>query len=172
MRATRKTGAVTGSVVVAVAVGATGVALLLWPGASPGAEASAGGAGAKTSGPPKLSVSGAYVREPANPDVAAAYFTVRNSGGAPDELTRVTTSANGTAELHASEGGKMGALVTPRVPAGGTLGFQPGAYHVMLMNPGPLKAGDRVKITLVFETSAPITVDAPVVGLAETAPTS
>jgi copper(I)-binding protein len=157
----------TGAVVGCLAVAAAGGALLLWPGAGPGTTASAG---TPRSGPPKLSVSGAYVREPASPDVAAAYFTVRNSGGV-DQLTRVESSTPGTAELHASTGSKMTGLVEPRIPAGGTLDFQPGAYHVMLVGPGPLKAGDHVRLTLVFAASAPISVDAPVVGISEAAPT-
>ena len=160
------TGRTAGVVAGSLAVGATGVALLLWAG--PGGAAKAD---AQRSGPPKLAVSGAYVREPASPDVAAGYFSVRNSGGGTDELTAVESSTPGTASLHATAGSKMTELVTPRIPAGGTLDFQPGAYHVMLTDPGPLKAGDHVRLTLVFATSAPITVDAPVVGINEAAPT-
>lgn len=162
-RTTRRTAAVAGS----AAVGVAGAALLFWPGAGPGAKASAA---VDLTGPPRLTVSGAYVREPASPDVAAAYFSVRDSGGA-DRLTAVRASTPGTVELHSSSGSKMTELTAPRVPAGGRLDFQPGAYHVMLVGAGLLKPGEHVELTLEFATSAPVTVDAPVVGIDEVAPT-
>ena len=164
MKAPLKAGALAGS----VAVGATGAALLLWPGPGSSAKADASGGPA---GAPKLTVSGAYVREPANPNVAAAYFSVRNTGGVGDELTGVRTSTAGPAEMHADSGSRMTALVSPRVPAGGSLSFQPGADHVMLMDPGPLKPGDHVTLTLDFAKSGAITVDAPVIAIDQAAPT-
>ena len=163
MKATLKAGAIAGS----VAVGAAGAALLLWPGADP----AKGAATASSPTTPRLTVSGAYVREPANPNVAAAYFSVRNSGGVSDELTAVTASTAGKAEMHADAGTRMAALVAPRVPAGGALDFQPGANHVMLVNPGPLKPGDHLTLTLAFGKSAPVTVDAPVIAIDQPAPT-
>jgi copper(I)-binding protein len=72
---------------------------------------------------------------------------------------------------YADSGTRMAPLVSPRVPAGGALDFQPGANHVMLMNPGPLKAGDHVTLTLAFAQSAAVTVDAPVIGIDRPAPT-
>lgn len=162
-RPTRYTTAVAGS----AAVGVAGAALLLWPASGPGPTSSAA---ADLTGPPKLTVSGAYVREPASPDVAAAYFSVRDSGGA-DRLTAVRASTPGTVELHANRAGKMTEVVTPRIPAGGRLDFQPGAYHVMLVGAGLLKPGQHVKLTLEFATAAPLSVDAPVVPIDEAAPT-
>lgn len=39
-----------------------------------------------------------------------------------------------------------------KVPAKGEVTFQPGGYHLMLMNPKhAVKAGDRIEITLKFE---------------------
>jgi copper(I)-binding protein len=172
MKAPLKAGAIAGF----VAVGAVGAALLLWPSADPakGAAGTAAGASSRPAAAgtaPKLTVSGAYVREPANPDVAAAYFSVRNTGGVADALTAVTASTAGKAEMHTDSGSRMAALVAPRVPAGGTLDFEPGVNHVMLMSPGPLKPGDHVTLTLTFAKSAAVTVDAPVVAIDQTAPT-
>lgn len=140
-------------------------ALLLVNGATSGA-----GAAPAPSGPPHETVTGAYVREPASPDVAAAYFSVRNTGGAEDTLTSIATSTAGTATMHTEDGSRMTALVAPRIPAGGRLDFQPGANHVMITDPGPLKAGDHVRLTLTFADSPPLVVDAPVIGIGQEAP--
>lgn len=44
---------------------------------------------------PRLRVERAYVPQPASPDVAAAYFTIVNSGGTADTLTGVRTDVSG-----------------------------------------------------------------------------
>lgn len=140
-----------------VAVLAAGAALLLWSGGS----ASAGSA--------RLAVSEAYVREPANPAEAAAYFTIANQGGADDTLTAVAAST-GHASLHTTNGPKMVPLSSAPVPAHGSLDFSPGGNHVMIDDPGPLKPGTTVRLTFTFAASAPITVTAPVIGIADAAP--
>ncbi|MFD0636335.1 copper chaperone PCu(A)C [Catenulispora yoronensis] len=89
-----------GAVAAPVAVLAAGAALLLWS----GGDAAAGTA--------KLAVRDAYVREPANPAEAAAYFSIGNSGRADDTLTAVTASA-GQASMHTTNGPKMVALAAP-----------------------------------------------------------
>jgi hypothetical protein len=54
------------------------------------------------------------------------------------------------------------------LPAGETITFEPGGYHVMLLDlVEPLDVGDEVEVTLDFETAADLTVVAEV---AETAP--
>ncbi|MFL6053335.1 MAG: copper chaperone PCu(A)C [Actinoallomurus sp.] len=118
-----------------------------------------------SSGPavPRLKVSGAYVPRPASPDVAAAYFTVIDSGGAGDELTGVTADVSAHAMMHQSTGQTMRMIDQVPVPAHGRLTFAPGGYHVMLEHPDrPLRQGDHVRLTLRFRRSAAITVDAPV----------
>jgi copper(I)-binding protein len=140
-----------------VAVLATGAGLLLWSGSDAEARSA------------ELAVSGAYVREPANPQEAAAYFTIANKGGADDTLTAVTSST-GHASLHTTNGAKMVALSSAPVPAHGSLDFSPGGNHLMIENPGPLKPGTSVRLTFSFAGSAPITVSAPVIGIADPAP--
>lgn len=140
-----------------VAVLAAGVALLLWSG---------GGAAA---GSAKPAVRDAYVREPADPAEAAAYFTITNDGGADDTLTSVAAST-GHASMHTTIGPKMVSLSSAPVPAHGSLDFSPGGNHVMIEDPGPLKPGTTVRLTFTFAASAPITVTAPVIGIADTAP--
>lgn len=148
-----------GALAAPVAVLAAGAALLLWSGGD--AEANAA----------KLAVSNAYVREPANPDEAAAYFTIANNGGADDTLTAVGAST-GHASMHTTNGAKMVALSSAPVPAHGSLDFSPGGNHLMIDDPGPLKPGTSVRLTFTFAASAPITVTAPVIGIADPAPGS
>lgn len=146
-----------GALAAPVAVLAAGAGLLLWSG---------GGAEAHSA---KLTVHDAYVREPANPDEAAAYFTIANGGGAADTLTAVASSA-GRASLHTTNGPKMVALSSAPVPAHGSLDFSPGGNHLMIDDPGPLKPGTTVRLTFRFAASAPITVSVPVIGIADPAP--
>ncbi|GAB3971519.1 copper chaperone PCu(A)C [Actinoallomurus acanthiterrae] len=114
-------------------------------------------------GGPRLRVSGAYVPRPASPDVAAAYFTVVNSGDSADELTGVTADVSAQAMMHQSAAGTMRMIERIPVPAHGRLTFAPGGYHVMLEHPmRSLRAGDHVRLTLRFRRSAAMTVEAPV----------
>jgi copper(I)-binding protein len=146
-----------GAVAAPVAVIAAGAALLLWSGGDAQAHAA------------RLKVSDVYVREPANPAEAAAYFTIGNSGGAGDTLTAVASAA-GRATMHTTNGPKMVALGAAPIPAHGSLDFSPGGNHLMIEDPGPMKPGTTVRLTFTFARSAPLTVEAPVIGIADPAP--
>ncbi|MEV5749756.1 copper chaperone PCu(A)C [Actinoallomurus sp. NPDC052308] len=114
-------------------------------------------------GGPRLKVTGAYVPRPASPDVAAAYFTVTDSGDTGDELTGVTADVSAEAMMHQSTGHMMRMVDRVPVPAHGRLTFAPGGYHVMLEHPvRTLREGDHVRLTLRFRRSSSITVEAPV----------
>lgn len=118
-------------------------------------------------------VSGAYVREPASPDVAAAYFTVYNTTGADDTLTSVATGAGEDAAVMSDAGGTMTALATGlRIPAHSSVTLKPGKYHVMIEHlVGPLKPGQFVNLQLTFANAGPINVSAPVIAINAPAPT-
>ncbi|GLW08033.1 hypothetical protein Misp01_31630 [Microtetraspora sp. NBRC 13810] len=108
-------------------------------------------------------VSQAYVPQPASPDVAAAYFTVTNTGGRPDTLKAVSSDVSGMTMMHRTTANTMEAVPSLTVPAHGKLVFSPGGYHVMIESPvRGLRQGDRVRLTLTFERAGRITVDAPV----------
>lgn len=115
-----------------------------------------------------MHVSGAYIPVPANPNVAAAYFAVKDTGAA-DTLTGVSSNVTGDVGLHKTvEHGTTGAMVpvaTMDVPAGGTLALQPGGFHVMLMHPTALTVGEQVSLTLHFTHAAPVSLQVPVVPL-------
>jgi len=93
----------------------------------------------------------------------AAYLSLTNKGGTPDRLLSVRTPAASTAEVHATV--KDGEVMKMRpagiidLPPGQTVRFQPGGLHVMLIGlAAPLKEGDKLSLTLVFEKAGSIDV--------------
>ncbi|MCV2352308.1 copper chaperone PCu(A)C [Paucibacter sp. Y2R2-4] len=71
-------------------------------------------------------------------------------------LVEVRASVANVTEVHemAMEGSvmKMRAIQGLDLPAGQTVELKPGGFHVMLMDlKAPIKAGDKVALTLVFE---------------------
>lgn len=139
--------------VAAVAVPAAGVAALTGCSSTP----ASGGA-------PRLTVSDAYVPQPPLADMAAGYFTVRNTGTAADRLTSVTTGLASQATLMVTgSDGAMRDVKELDIPAGGTLELRAGGDHLMLMGlTGRPAVGRRVSFVLHFATSSPITVRVPV----------
>jgi copper(I)-binding protein len=113
-----------------------------------------------------LMVHEAWVREaPPNAKMLAGYFTIMNFSGKDKELVGATSDQFEKAEIHKTvqEGGmaKMIAQKSVIVPKQGTVSFKPGGLHLMLMNPRkPLKAGDKVNITLKFDKGADLKVTA------------
>ncbi|WP_433501021.1 SCO family protein [Sphaerimonospora sp. CA-214678] len=131
------------------------------PSAAPSASAAV-----PSSGSGDLRVTDAYVPEPASPDVAAAYFTITNSGGRPAVLSGVRTDVSEMSMLHETMGTKMRHLASVTVPPHSTLTFSRGHYHVMIESlTRRLREGDTVKLTLSFEDGQEITVDAPVMSV-------
>jgi hypothetical protein len=58
---------------------------------------------------------------------------------------------------------EMGPVEGVDVPAGTTVTFEPGGYHVMLEDMAePLEVGATVTITLTFEQAGDVTIDADV----------
>ena len=107
-----------------------------------------------------LRIDGGWIREaPPNAKVLAGYVELRNDTSAP----LVVTGAHGAdferVEIHemSMDGGvmKMRALERVELAPGASLSLEPGATHLMLINPKrKLRAGDSVEI--VFEAAAPI----------------
>ena len=100
-----------------------------------------------------------------------AFFVVANSGATPDKLIGVASPAARSAEMHqmAVDAGvmKMRAVPALDVPSGGKLELKPGGYHVMLLDlKQPLKAGDKVPLTLTFQNAGSIVVSVDVESMA------
>ena len=110
-------------------------------------------AGPALAGP--VQVSNAWIRSLPAKLPAAGYFTMHNNSAKEISLTGAQSSACGMLMLHRStEKGGMGSMddvASVAVPAGGTVKFAPGGYHLMCMDPAPAIApGATVSITLSF----------------------
>jgi periplasmic copper chaperone A len=154
-------------VVVAGAVAVVGLAGLI-RGAVPLAAAGGGGTVSVPSAAP-IVVTNAYVREPASPDVAAAYFTISNTTDTDDTLIGVDSGAGKTTALHNGSMAEMtGGL---RIPAHSSVTLSPGDGHVMIQDLlGPLKPGQTVNLQLTFAHNIPLIVQAPVISINAPAP--
>ena len=98
----------------------------------------------------------------------AAYMKIENAGDAADRLLAVKTDAADTVMLHESrmEMGVMKMVHLPNgidVPAHGSAELKPLGLHVMLMGlKEPLKVGETLPLTLVFEKAGEVPVKASV----------
>lgn len=98
--------------------------------------------------------------------VGACYLSLTSAKA--DRFTAFTTPAATRPEIHtmSTDGGVMRMRPLPEglpLPAGATVALRPGAEHLMLIDlAGPLRAGERVPLTLTFETAPPLTVTAEV----------
>lgn len=120
--------------------------------------------------PPDVAVANAWARETVpGQSATAAYLDLSNRGGRSDRLIAVTVPEPATASLHATahEGGI--ARMRPvddgvEVEPGETLQLKPGGAHIMIENlAGPLRKGQRLRLTLRFASSDQRQVDVPVV---------
>ncbi|MFH8367181.1 copper chaperone PCu(A)C [Streptomyces sp. NPDC018031] len=112
-------------------------------------------------------VTRARVLLPANPDTTAAFFDVRNRGGADDVLLEVTSPDTGRTMLSRVEvrdgAGTMRMVPSVSLPAGATLRMSTAGVDVMIDDPPAVRVGDRVPFVLRFRDSGRVRVDALVV---------
>ena len=107
--------------------------------------------------PAVITVSQAWVRATvAEQQSTGAFMTLRASSAS--RLVAVQSRAATSVEMHemAMDGDvmHMRAMPTVALPAGAEVAFKPGSYHLMLMGlKKPLKAGEVVPLTLVFESA-------------------
>lgn len=119
-----------------------------------------------------LGVTEARVGAPTGPN-AALYFTASNDGRDPDVLIGVSTDVAGGVEIHETthdEDGTMGMrpVTSLDLPAGETLTLEPGGLHVMLIDVEPLEEGERISVTLHWQSAGDTEVEAEVVSPADT----
>lgn len=112
---------------------------------------------------------------PPGAKAGAVYFTVDNAGDTADRLLRASTPVAGGVALHQMvvEGGVMRMRAVPSVEVipGGRLELTPSGYHLMLLDlKQPLKAGERIPLTLTFEHGGTIQISVPVEGMGATGP--
>lgn len=102
---------------------------------------------------------------PGGAKVGGGFMTITNNGTLPDRLIGGTALVSNNFEVHEMkmEGNvmKMRALDKGlEIKPGQTVELKPGSYHVMFIDlKSPLKEGETVKGTLVFERAGTIEVE-------------
>jgi periplasmic copper chaperone A len=116
-----------------------------------------------------VEISGAWMPQPARPDVAGIFMTLTNSGDAADRLVGGATDVADVVEIHETVMDAEGrTMMQPlangiEIPAGGSVELMPGGLHVMLREvTAELVEGDTVAVTLRFEQAGEVTIDVPV----------
>jgi len=113
---------------------------------------------------------------PSTAPTAGGFLTVTNKGTTPDKLISAKSAAAETVQIHTMkmEGNVMrmreqdGGL---EIAPGATVTLAPGHLHLMMMGlKGPLKQGEKVPVTLVFEKAGPIDVELAVMAMGASAP--
>lgn len=115
-------------------------------------------------------VSAAWSRPAAQGTTGAGFMTLTNPGAKADALVSVESPLSGHVMVHQSSmsGGmaSMKMVASVPVPAGGSVTFAPGGYHLMFTGlTRPLNVGDRLPATLTFASGAKVNATF-VVGLA------
>ncbi|TCT08168.1 DUF1775 domain-containing protein [Aquabacter spiritensis] len=124
-----------------------------------------------------LVVAGPWTRAtPGGAKVAGGFLTITNSGTAPDRLVGGSFARAGRFEVH--EMAVKDGIMTMRPLASGleiapgqTVSLAPGGFHLMFMDLNqPLKEGEAVKGTLVFEKAGTLDLAFQVRGIGAGAP--
>jgi copper(I)-binding protein len=124
-----------------------------------------------------VKIEGAWVRGTVAQQKASGAF-MRLTPSQDTRLVSASSPLAGVVEVHEMAMDKdvmrMRAVPALALAAGKTTEFKPGGYHVMLMDlKQPLKAGDTVPLTLVFEDAGKVrtsqTIQAPVRALGASA---
>lgn len=119
-------------------------------------------ASAAPAAPAAITISDAWMRALPASLPSGGYFTLHNNGSKPVTLTGAQSPACGMVMLHKSEnqGGmsSMMDMAQVMIPAGSTVSFAPGGYHLMCMSPAAsIKPGTQVPVTLLFADGAKVT---------------
>lgn len=123
--------------------------------------------GNTASSSPEISVMEPWSRpSPMMAGNGAVYMMLMNKGGQADTLVSVTSDVAETIELHETKMENDVMKMAPiqggiEVPASGSAELKPGGMHVMLINLNEeLTPGNKIELTLNFESSDPIKIEA------------
>jgi periplasmic copper chaperone A len=118
-------------------------------------------------GTPNVTVSNPWIRYLLPNIPAGGYMVLQNSGDGDAVLTGASSPDCGSLMLHQSQDSSGMAMMmdvqSVTVPAKGKVGFAPGGYHLMCMQP-KMKIGQRVPVTLNFQGGFNILLTMPVYG--------
>jgi periplasmic copper chaperone A len=111
----------------------------------------------------QITVSDAWIRALPASVPSGGYFTLHNGGTKPIALTGASSPACGMLMLHKSENtGGMTAMEDVSsidVPAGETVKFTPGGYHLMCMDATPaIKPGATIQVKLSFKDGSSLQI--------------
>ncbi|CAM5506245.1 hypothetical protein SAVIM338S_03702 [Streptomyces avidinii] len=119
-----------------------------------------GAAGSGSGTKAELTVSGGYMPEPVNNEMAGAFMVIKNGSKTADRLTGVTSPLSDDLQIHETKNQKMQQVQSLDVPANGELKLERGGNHVMFMGlKSTPKVGDKVTVELRFEKSGPVEVE-------------
>jgi copper(I)-binding protein len=112
---------------------------------------------------------------PGGAKVGAAFLEVRAAPGAGDKLIDAKSDVAGAVEIHnhVHEGGvmKMRRVDGIDVAGGKSIVLKPGGYHLMLMDlKKPLRQGEKLPLTLVFEKAGEVKLEAAIGPVGATGP--
>jgi copper(I)-binding protein len=137
----------------------------------------AGAAGAEDYSAGDVTVGNPWARAtPKGANVAAAYLTITNTGGATDRLLSGSTNVASRFEVHTMVIEDGVAKMRPvegglEIKSHETVELKPGSYHVMLMGlTQQLQQGQRMTGTLVFERAGKVDIEFAVVPIGQGAP--
>ncbi len=118
-------------------------------------------------GTPNVSVQAPWIRYLLPNIPAGGYMVLKNTGDGDAVLTGASSPDCSSLMLHKSQDSSGMAMMmdvqSVTVPAGGSVTFASGGYHLMCMNP-KMHVGERVPITLNFQDKANILLIVPVYG--------
>jgi len=103
-----------------------------------------------------------------NTSLGAFYFTVTNNGDEADRLVGIESDAAEVVEIHSVEMDNGVMKMSPEldgveIPAGESLAFEPGGYHVMLIGlTQSLLNGEEFTATLHFEHAGAVEITVPI----------
>jgi len=104
-----------------------------------------------------IAIKDAWARPTKAGMMSAAYFTMHNVGSLPDSLVQVSSSASKDVQIHLSYMND-GIMVMEEQPfvaiqASEQIPFQPGGYHIMIIQPtNDMGEGDSISLSLYFKS--------------------
>jgi copper(I)-binding protein len=103
-------------------------------------------------------------------------MTITNRGNEPDRLLSIESDIATSVEVHemstSGEVMKMRPLEKPlEIEPGGVVELKPSGYHLMFSHlKQGVNAGDKVRVTMVFEKAGTIEIELPAAGIAAKGP--
>ncbi len=104
-----------------------------------------------------IAIKDAWARPTKAGMMSAAYFTIHNVGSVPDSLVQVSSNASKDVQIHLSYMND-GIMVMEEQPfvaiqASKQIPFQPGGYHIMIIQPtNDMEEGDSISLSLYFKS--------------------